>query len=143
MPMMRATMATTAPPPAIARLVFGFMCRNLQVPPAIAAAVVLSALVCCAPARGASADPRLAGVATFAFAGGGGTLEGDLGARYAGYDLVVLDGQEARKADVAALRASGTIVLGYLSVGTIEPFRPWFKGLRRYRLPGRSGWFVR
>jgi hypothetical protein len=89
------------------------------------------------PAPAASADPRLAAVETFAFAGGSGTLEGDLSARYAGYDLIVADGQEATAAQAAALRSGGAVVLAYLSAGTIEPYRPWYKRLRRYRLPDR------
>jgi uncharacterized protein (TIGR01370 family) len=44
-------------------------------------------------------------------------------------------------ARVAQLRSGGPIVLGYLSVGTIEPYRPWYRKLRRYRLPDRfSDW---
>ena len=58
----------------------------------------------------------------------------------AGYDLVVLDGQEAGAADVRALRRRGVRVLAYLSVGTIERSRPWYAAARRYRLELWQEW---
>ncbi|MFL5850250.1 MAG: endo alpha-1,4 polygalactosaminidase, partial [Solirubrobacteraceae bacterium] len=54
--------------------------------------------------------------------------------RLAGFDLVVLDGEDAPRRDVRRLRARGKLVLGYLSVGTIEPGRSWYRRARRYRL---------
>ncbi len=89
-------------------------------------------------AAGASAvpaDPRLAGVQDFAFALGSDPGDPAVAAGLAPYDLIVVDGEEATSADVAALKANGAVVLGYLSVGTIEPFRSWYKRLKRYRLP--------
>jgi endo-alpha-1,4-polygalactosaminidase (GH114 family) len=86
-------------------------------------------------APAAPADPRLAAVHDWAFAIGAGALGGDLAARYREYDLIVIDGEEATPAQVATLRTGGRIVLGYLSVGTIEPFRPWYRRLKRFRLP--------
>jgi uncharacterized protein (TIGR01370 family) len=47
------------------------------------------------------------------------------------YDLVVLDGigdehgPQLSRTDLAPLRASGTLVLSYLSVGTVEEWRPY------------------
>ncbi len=55
-------------------------------------------------------------------------------ARLAPYDLVVVDGESARRGRIAQLRARGSIVLGYLSVGTIEPYRSWYRALKRFRL---------
>ncbi len=103
----------------------------------IAALGWVLALGCSATASATTSDPRLAAVTSFAFASGAHTLDGDVGARYAGYGLLVIDGQEATPAQIAALHSNGSIVLGYISVGTIEPFRPWYKRLRRYRLPDR------
>jgi endo-alpha-1,4-polygalactosaminidase (GH114 family) len=102
---------------------------------ASAAALGCGAGFACGNALAAPADPRLAAVDDWAFAIGAGTLSGDLAARYREYDLIVVDGEEATHEQVATLRAGGRIVLGYLSVGTIEPFRPWYKRLKRFRLP--------
>ena len=53
------------------------------------------------------------------------------------YDLVVVDGEQTKPASVARLRAGGAVVLGYLSVGTIEPFRSWYRKLKPYALSDR------
>ena len=47
---------------------------------------------------------------------------------------MVVDGEVARADEVAALRARGVTVLGYLSVGTIEEWRSWYRSLKRFRL---------
>ena len=74
-----------------------------------------------APAR----EHPLADVRSFAFAAGNGTLRGDLTTRYAAYDLVVIDGDDATAAQVAQIRASGPRVLAYLSIGSVERWRTW------------------
>lgn len=71
-------------------------------------------------------NPRVADVATFALALGVDAGDPEVLAALADHDLVVVDGETTDAADVAALRDGGTIVLGYLSVGTLEPYRPWF-----------------
>ncbi|HEX2016732.1 MAG TPA: endo alpha-1,4 polygalactosaminidase [Solirubrobacteraceae bacterium] len=78
--------------------------------------------------------PRLRHVHSFALGIGTGSLDGDLARRFAGYDLVVVDGVGASAAQVRALRSGGRIVLAYLDVGTIEKGRPWFAAARTYRL---------
>jgi len=81
--------------------------------------------------------------ASFAFAIGNGTLAGDaaeVGERYARFDLVVVDGEEARPAEIAAIQAEGASVLAYLSVGTIEGWRGWYDRLKRYRLQAWQDW---
>ncbi len=90
-------------------------------------------------------DPAGAGTEheSFAFAIGNETLKGSdqaLTDRYAGFDLVVVDGEEATPGDVQAIQAAGTTVLAYLSVGTIEKWRPWYKRLKRYRLSAWQDW---
>jgi uncharacterized protein (TIGR01370 family) len=92
------------------------------------------------PAFAAAPEGRLAEVRTFALALGEGNLGGNLRRRFAGYDLVVVDGQEATARDVRRLRAGGRIVLGYLSVGTIERWRPWYRRARPYRLDLWDDW---
>lgn len=84
--------------------------------------------------------PRLAALHTWAFAIGNGTLSGDIKQRYAGYDLVVVDGQEVTKRQVATLRDGGALVLGYLDAGTIEPYRPWYRRAKPYRLDYWKQW---
>ncbi len=85
-------------------------------------------------------DPRLQAVKSFAFALGDGMLDGDVAARFAGYDLVVVDGEDVQAGQVAALHAQGTIVLAYLSVGTIERYRWWYSSVRRFRLDYWGDW---
>jgi uncharacterized protein (TIGR01370 family) len=53
---------------------------------------------------------------------------------------VVLDGQEASASQVGALRRAGKLVLAYLDVGTIEPYRPWYRSLKPYRLAYWPQW---
>lgn len=91
-------------------------------------------------ALAATADPELTALESWAFAIGTGTLKGDIAERYAGYDLVVADGQEIRRRHVRALHERGTMVLGYLSVGTIETYRPWYRRLKPYRLEAWKDW---
>jgi endo-alpha-1,4-polygalactosaminidase (GH114 family) len=94
---------------------------------------VVAVLAMASPATGEPRDERLRGVSTWAFAIGDGALDGDLAARYDGFDLVVVDAEEATARQVDALR-KGHVVLGYLSVGTIERGRFWYRDARRYRL---------
>jgi len=97
------------------------------------------------PALATPTDPRLRAIHTWAFAIGNGDLRGDLVKRYAGYDLLVLDGQETSRQQVQALRQGGKLVLAYLDVGTIEPYRPWYASLKPYRLnywPQWGEWYA-
>ena len=103
--------------------------------------IVLIALASLVLAGSASAlPPRLAAVHTWAFAIGNKTLSGGIATRYAGYDLVVADGQEVTRAQVATLHDSGALVLGYLDAGTIEPYRPWYPRAKPYRLNYWKQW---
>lgn len=87
-----------------------------------------------------AAPPRLSAVRSWALAIGSGDLAGDVRSRYAPFDLVVIDGEEATAPQVGALRAQGTIVLAYLDVGTIEPGRGWFRLAKPYRLDFWPDW---
>jgi polysaccharide biosynthesis protein PelA len=82
-------------------------------------------------------DPRLAGVHDFAFGLGLDADDPAVAESLSRYDLVVVDGEQTRPATVSRLHQSGAIVLGYLSVGTIEPFRSWYPKLKPYRLRDR------
>lgn len=101
---------------------------------------LLVALALTGVASAAPRNPRLRSVQTWAFAIGDGDGIGNLLSRYAGYDLLVLDGQEATARQVHALRHAGKIVLAYLDVGTIEKGRPWYHAASRYRLDYWPDW---
>ncbi len=87
-------------------------------------------------------DP-LAGAESFAFGIGNGMLKGDDAAvadRLGDYEVVVVDGEEASNRDIAALQGEGSVVLAYLSVGTIEKWRGWYGEIKRYRLAAWQDW---
>lgn len=79
--------------------------------------------------RGATPQKGLKDVRTWSFAIGEGAAARDLSK----YDLVVVDGQETSARRVRELHRTGAVVLGYLSVGTIERGRPWFAAAAPYR----------
>ena len=93
-----------------------------------------------APASAAPSDPRLAHVETFAFGIGDGALSGDVARRFRDYDLVVVDGEGVTAAQVTRLRRGGRIVLGYLSVGTVEDYRSWYPRARRFAMEPYDDW---
>jgi endo-alpha-1,4-polygalactosaminidase (GH114 family) len=108
-----------------------------------ALAVAFAAVLMAGAADRAAAsprDPRLAAVRSFAFAIGAGDLSGDVAARYAPFDLVVVDGEGASAAQLDALHTGGKLVLGYLDVGGIERNRWWFAQAKPYRLDYWSDW---
>jgi polysaccharide biosynthesis protein PelA len=105
---------------------------------AIALAVTAAATLGGGAARAGDGGPQ-----SFAFAIGAGNLAGGptaVSERLGRFGLVVVDGEEASRDEVAALRAGGTLVLGYLSVGTIEKWRSWYPRLKRYRLGANADW---
>lgn len=95
----------------------------------------LLALAAAAPAAAVPRNPRLAAARTFALALGDGAAGKDL----SGYDVVVVDG-DTPAARVKQLRAGGAVVLGYLDVGTIEPYRSWYQAAKPYRLDYWPDW---
>lgn len=108
--------------------------------PATVVAIALAAV----PFAGADgAAKERAGYETFAFGIGNGMLDGnaaEVADRLGGYDIVVVDGEEASVAEIAALQDAGSVVLAYLSVGTIEKWRAWFDEVKRYRLAAWQDW---
>jgi len=85
-------------------------------------------------------EPRLAAVETFALALGVDLDRSRVVERLRAYDLVVLDGETASSSLVSELQSGGTIVLGYLSVGTIERGRSWTGEAKPYRLDHWDDW---
>jgi uncharacterized protein (TIGR01370 family) len=109
--------------------------------PVIALALAAAALV--APGGSAAGPRRALPPQSFAFAIGNGNLSGgpaQVAERLGGFDLVVVDGELATADEVGALRAGGTTVLAYLSVGTIEKWRGWFPELKKFRLGAWADW---
>ncbi|MEO8092734.1 MAG: endo alpha-1,4 polygalactosaminidase [bacterium] len=103
----------------------------------VAAALAVTGAVPAEPAE------RALSPSSFAFAIGNGTLDGNpgaVGSRYARFDLVVVDGEEAKAGEVEAIEAGGAVVLAYLSVGTVEKWRGWYPRLKRYRLKAWRDW---
>lgn len=85
-------------------------------------------------------DHRLRHVRTWAFAIGPGALSRDVVRRYAQFDLVVVDGEEATRGQVSALRRRHKLVLAYLDFGTIEAGRGWYARAKPYRLDLWGDW---
>jgi uncharacterized protein (TIGR01370 family) len=105
------------------------------------AAAALAAVMIARSEAPASADPPAA--SSFAFAIGDGTLAGNdaaVAARYQDFDLVIVDGEEASESQIDAIQAGGATVLAYLSVGTIESWRSWYRKLKRFRLSAWQDW---
>ena len=88
-------------------------------------------------AHASPVDPRLRAVHDFAFGLGLDANDPAVADSLSRYDLVVVDGEQTKPATVAKLHQAGTSVFGYLSVGTIEPFRSWYPKLKPYRLSDR------
>lgn len=110
--------------------------RRLPIVLALAALLALSA-VTAAPA--APKDKRLRSVKTWALPLGEGALANVL-RRPGAFDLVVVDGEEVKPAQIRKLRRHGTLVLGYLSVGTIESYRWWYGEASPYKLELWGAW---
>jgi uncharacterized protein (TIGR01370 family) len=112
----------------------------------IAALSTLAGALLFAPApaaAGGADDPLLAGVENWAFGIGNGMLTGDAQAvsnRLGGFDLLIVDGEEATEAELDALHNDGAVVLAYFSVGTIEKWRGWFDRVKRFRLEAWKDW---
>jgi uncharacterized protein (TIGR01370 family) len=103
------------------------------------ALVTLAALAATSTAGSVPDDQRLRSVETWAFPLGGGALAKVLDEPGA-FDLVVADGEEITAHQVRKLRRHGAIVLGYLSVGTIERYRWWYEAAAPYKLELWDDW---
>lgn len=101
-------------------------------------AALVAFLAACAT-DSATKDRRLRAVESWAFAIGDGARAKVL-RRPGAFDLVVVDGEDVSRAEVRKLRRHGTIVLGYVSVGTIENYRWWYRAASPYRLELWGDW---
>lgn len=93
--------------------------------------LALAAVLVVPTGCGPDAEPDLADqVHSFALALGVDPLDRQAIDRLGRHDLVVVDGETTRPSEVAALQRRGARVLAYLSVGTVEPYRPWYAEAR-------------
>jgi uncharacterized protein (TIGR01370 family) len=99
----------------------------------------LLALLAAPAADSATKDRRLRAVESWAFAIGDGARAKVL-RRPGAFDLVVVDGEDVTRAQVRKLRRRGAIVLGYVSVGTIESYRWWYRAASPYKLELWGDW---
>ena len=86
-----------------------------------------------------SQDNKLDSVKSFAFALGVPLTQENVH-HLKSYDIVILDGENTTQEVITELREANVIVLAYLSVGTIERGRSWFRAARRYRLAFWPDW---
>lgn len=86
------------------------------------------------------AQDRLHEAKTFCFGLGADTGKPAVLEALKDFDLVVIDGEYAGRSEVSALKSAGVIVLAYLSVGSIEKGRKWYKRVKRYRLDHWDDW---
>ena len=114
----------------------------------MALAVLLGGLAACSSGGSseAAATRPTDEITSFALALGVDPLDTAALDRLGRYDLVVIDGSSSA-GKVAALHRRGARVLGYLSVGTVEPYRPWYQKARQEgwlldRWPDWDEWYV-
>ncbi len=103
------------------------------------ALAALGSLAVAVTACAAPEDRNLRSVETWAFPLGEGALA-DVLRRPDAFDLVVVDGEEVTERQVRRLRRHGAIVLGYLSVGTIESYRWWHRAATPFKLELWDDW---
>lgn len=60
--------------------------------------------------------------------------------RASGYETVVIDGQDISKETVAALKDEGHTVYGYLSIGSLEKYRPYYPEFSDITLGKYENW---
>lgn len=110
---------------------------------AIAAALVLAGCTSVAtePPDSTSTRPKIAAEPQedptgFALALGVDAQDPRVQRQLSGFALVVVDGTETTHRSVAKIQRNGSTLLGYLSVGTVEPGRSWFATAKR------EGWLL-
>ncbi len=77
---------------------------------------------------------------SFALALGMSTSEQSTTSALSEFDLVVVDGETTSADEISLLKRDGALVIGYVSVGTIERDRPWFTKSKKYRLDYWGDW---
>lgn len=106
----------------------------------ILAVLILGIVVFTGCGPGTNPVDRLATAQNWVFGLGVNLDAADTCTRLGAYDLVVIDGEDASPELVTCLKGEGSIVLGYLSVGTIENWRSWYPQVEQYRLQAWPDW---
>ena len=57
-----------------------------------------------------------------------------------GSGILVIESDDYSPEEIQAIRKKGYKVLGYLSVGTLEKYRPWFKEFSKYKFEKLEDW---
>ena len=57
-----------------------------------------------------------------------------------GPGIIAIEPDDYTKAEITAIKARGYKVLGYISIGTIEKERPWYKKYKKYGLKKLEDW---
>lgn len=57
-----------------------------------------------------------------------------------GSGIIAIETDDYSKSEILAIKKKGYTVLGYLSVGTIEKERPWYKECKRFALKRLEDW---
>lgn len=60
--------------------------------------------------------------------------------RLSGYDTVIVDPSAFLASDIRAIHDKGITVYGYINVGSIETFRPYYSRFKQYALGRYDGW---
>lgn len=57
-----------------------------------------------------------------------------------GSGIIAIETDDYKKSEILAIKKKGYTVLGYLSVGTIEKERPWYKEYKKFALKRLKDW---
>ena len=100
-----------------------------------ALAVAVTVLILCPLLGGTTADAAEAGrIGIFT------EINRDEVDRLSGYDTVIIDPSAFLASDIRAIHDKGITVYGYINVGSIETFRPYYSRFKQYALGRYDGW---
>ncbi len=69
-----------------------------------------------------------------------GVSDEDICDRSRGYELIVTDGQDISTETVQKLKTDGHVVYGYLSIGSLESYRPYYDEFKGIALASYENW---
>lgn len=104
-----------------------------------AAALLLAAALCLTAVIPVTSVPTEAATKTTWGVFIGTTLHGNT-SKVKNYNHIVIDAQNYTKAEIKKLKSGGRKVYSYLSIGTIEKYRPYYKRFKKYSLGNYDNW---